>query len=607
MRRPHGLRAALRFMLAAGVLAAAVPANAEPQHGIAVHGAPALPPDYDHFAYANPNAPKGGAMAYAGQGTFDNLNPFIVKGAVPDGLWARTPFYDDNVWETLLIRNWDEPFTLYGHLAQFVEVPDDRSWVEFTMDPRARFSDGTPVTADDVVFSYNLLKEKGRPADWYGHVTNVEIKDGNKVRFTFDNGDDRERPLIVGLMHIFAKHATDPETFDKTTFEPPIGSGPYTIAGVDAGKTVTLKRNPDYWAKDLPQKRGFDNFDEIRIEYLRDANSLFEAFKKGLYDINQETDPIRWTTGYDFPAVSSGEVATETFTTGTPAGMNGFVFNLRRPVFQDIRVREGLTYFLDFEWVNQNLYRGQYARTGSFFEGSDLSALGKPASDAEKALLAPFPDAVEADVMDGTYQPPASDGSGRDRNNLKKGVELLQQAGYVLKDGKMVKGDTGEPLTFEILAVDRAEERLALTLQQAFAIAGIDVSVRQADSSQYWERILKTRDYDMIHWIYGSSLSPGTEQIGRWSKIDADNYGRLNFSGISDPAIDAMIKALLAAKGQDEFTTAARALDRVLISGHYVIPLFHAPDQWIALWTRIEHPEQGSLYGAIPPTWWAKP
>jgi peptide/nickel transport system substrate-binding protein len=600
-----GWRIVARFLVAVGFLLAAAVANAAPQYGIAMHGTPALPQDFDHFPYANPDAPKGGSIAFAGQGTFDSLNPFIVKGAVPDGLWERAPFWGDNIWETLLVRSWDEPFTLYHHLAQTVEVPDDRSWVEFAIDPRARFSDGTPVTAEDVAFSFKLLRDKGIPASWYRAVTKVEVEPGNKVRFTFDGSGDRELPLIAGLMHVFPEHATDPATFDQTTFKPPIGSGPYVLDAVDPGTSVTLKRNPDYWAKDLPEKKGFDNFDAIKIEYIRDSNSLFEAFKKGLYDVTQETDPVRWTTGYTFPAVTEGKVALESFDTGTPAGMNGFVFNTRRPIFQDIRVREALAYFFDFEWVNQNLYHGQYRRTGSYFDGSDLSALGRPASAAEKALLAPYPDAVSPDVMDGTYEPPKSDGSGRDRANFLKGIQLLQAAGYGLKDGKMVNVKSGEPLTFEMLVADRADERLGLAFQQSLRLVGIDMSIRQADAAQYWERILKTRDFDMIRWTYSASLSPGNEQFGRWSKVGGDAYGNLNFAGVSSPAIDAMINALLAAKSQDDFVTAARALDRALISGHYVIPLFHAAKQWIAYWKRVEHPAKASLYGVVPPTWWS--
>ncbi len=578
---------------------------AEPKHAIAMHGEPALPPDFEHFLSVNPDAPKGGSIGFAGQGTFDSLNPFILKGSAPDGLWGRsTPFWSNNVWESLLIRNWDEPFSLYGHLAEFVEVPDDRSWVEFTMNPDARFSDGEPVTVDDVVFSFDLLKEKGRPQGWFEKVERVETKDGGKVRFVFGEGFDRELPLIVGLMAILPKHATDPARFSETSLEKFVGSGPYVIDRVEPGKTVTLKRNPDYWAKDRPAKRGFDNFDDIRIEYFRDANTLFEAFKKGLFDVHVETNPTRWSTGYDFPAVKEGRIALETFETGTPKGMNAFVFNLRTPIFQDIRVREALTHFLDFEWINRSLYDGSYRRTGSYFEGSVLSALGRPASARERELLAPFPNAVRRDVMEGTYEPPVSDGTGRDRSNLRKGIDLLTEAGYERRGARLVKAETGEPLSFEMLVRSTEEERLALAYQQVLRLAGIDMSVRQVDSAQYWERILNTRQFDMIHWVYSASLSPGNEQLGRWSKIDSDTFGRLNFAGVSNPAVDAMIEALLAAETDEQFIDAVRAYDRVLMSGFYVVPLFHSPVQWVAYWTRVGHPDRTSLYGVQSMTWW---
>jgi peptide/nickel transport system substrate-binding protein len=595
----------LAIAAALGLAFALSGAGAEPQHAIAMHGEPALGPGYDHLPYANPDAPKGGTIALAGQGAFDSLNPFILKGTVPDGLWGRNAFWSNNVWDSLMVRSWDEAFTLYGHIAEFVETPDDRSWVEFTLNPLARFSDGTPITTEDVAFSFELLKDKGLPRDWYNNVDRVEQKPGGKIRFVFGETWDREMPLLIGLLPVFPKHATDPEEFGKTSFTPPPGSGPYKVDEVRGGSTVILKRDPDYWAKDLPQKRGFDNFDEIRIEYFRDSGTLFEAFKKGLFDVNTETNPTRWKSGYAFPAAEKGEVVLEGVATGTPKGMNGFVFNLRRPIFQDIRVREALTYFLDFEWINRNLYGDAYQRTGSYFQGSELSALGIPASDAERALLAPFPEAVRADVMDGTYAPPVSDGSGRDRANLRKGLDLLNQAGYEQRDGKLVNAETGVPFAFEFLAQNKEEERLALALQRSLGVAGIDMAIRTVDSAQYWERILGSRDYDMIRWTYGSSLSPGNEQIGRWSKTDPETFGRLNFSGISDPAIDAMIAAMLSALDEEDFVTAVRAFDRVLMSGIYVIPLYYAPDQWIARWTKLATPEQSSLYGAVPSAWWA--
>lgn len=580
-------------------------AVAEPMHGLAMHGEPALPANYDHLPYANPDAPKGGRIAFGAQGTFDSLNPFIRTGAVPDGLNARGPFWGNHLWDSLMVRSYDEPFTLYGHVAEFVEVPDDRTWVEFTLNPNARFADGEPITTADVVFTYELLVEKGLPTSWHKTVESVEEKAGGKIRFTFafDGEPNREAPLQVALMPVFPKHATDPEVFGKSGLVPPPGSGPYVLKAVNAPSTVTLTRNPDYWARDLPQKRGFDNFDEIRIEYIRDGTALFEAFKTGVFDIAQESDPARWATGYDFPAVTAGRVTTTEVTTGVPHGMNGFVFNMRRPPFDDMRVREALTYFFDFNWANKNLFNGAYTRTGSFFGGSELSALGRPASEAEKALLAPFPDAVLPSVMDGTYTPPESDGSGRDRANLKKGLDLLTEAGFRREGNSLIDPNTGKPFAFEFLAISKQQEDLALVLQRALELGGIRMNIRTVDSSQYWSRVLSDRDYDMMQWTYGVSLSPGNEQSGRWSKLDADTFGRLNFAGVDSPAVNAAIDAMLAARSREDFVTAVRALDRTLISGHYVIPMFHAAAQWVAKWDTVEGPEP-ALYGVIPSTWW---
>ncbi|WP_421723711.1 extracellular solute-binding protein [Bauldia sp.] len=605
------LSIALRRRIAAAVAATLglglVPqlAAAEPKHGIAMHGEPALPPDYQHLPYANPDAPKGGSIGLSGQGTFDSLNPFILKGSVPDGLWAKSAFWPARLWDSLMVRSWDEPFTLYGHVAEFVETPEDRSWVEFTINPLARFQDGEPITAEDVAFSFELLKDHGLPRDWHKKVDRVEVNPGNKVRFVFGEDWDREMPLLIGLIPVFPKHATDPEAFATSGLTPPPGSGPYKVSSVKPGSTVVLARDPDYWAKDLPQKRGFDNFDEVRIEYFRDGGTLFEAFRKGLFNVMTETNPVRWETEYDFPAAAQGQIALNEFVTGTPKGMNGFVFNQRRPVFEDVRVREAMAYFLDFEWINRNLFADAYERTGSYFQGSTLSGLGVPADDAEQALLAPFPDAVRDDVMDGTYAPPASDGSGRDRANFRKGIDLLESAGWTEQDGRMVNAETGEPFTFEFLALNKEEERLALALQRSLRLVGIDMQIRTVDSTQYWERVLNTRDFDMMRWTYGASLSPGNEQFGRWSKISADTYGRLNFAGVSEPAVDAMIAAMLSATEWEEFVAAVRSLDRVLISGFHVIPLFHSPEQWVATWDNLQLPDRSSTSGAVPASWWA--
>jgi len=596
-------------ILAAAFLSAFLPFAAaahaaEPQHAIAMHGEPALPTGFTHLPYANPDAPKGGRISYGMVGSFDSLNPFIVKGTAARALWDEE--WGNNLWESLMVRNRDEPFTLYGLLAESVTVPEDRAWVEFAIRPEAKWADGEPVTAEDVVFSFDLLKENGRPKGWYKRVASVEATGERTVRFTFTEDADREIPLIVGLSPIFPEHAVTSEDFAKSSLDPVMGSGPYAVSEVRPGTSVTLKKRADYWGKDLAVKRGFDNFDEIRIEYFRDSNTHFEAFKKGIFDYQPESDPSRWETGYRFPAVEDGRVKLEAFKTGIPKGMNGFIFNTRRPVFSDRRVREALTYFLDFEWMNQNLFLGAYKRTSSFFEGSELSAVGRPASDEEERLLAPYPDAVLPSVMDGSWRPPQSDGSGRDRANLRKGLMLLQEAGYERQGDRLVDTKTGQPLSFQILVMSREDERLSLSYVNVLKLVGIGVNVRQVDASQYWER-LKSFDFDMIRFNYAfASLSPGTEQNFRWSSGAAQTEGSFNFAGASSPAIDAMITALLSAKDRENFVAAVRALDRVLISGFYVVPLFHAPAEWVAYWTRLAHPEKSSLYGAEPTTWWER-
>jgi peptide/nickel transport system substrate-binding protein len=598
---------ALAAILSAAAVLAGAPAGAESRHGIAMHGEPALPPDFGHLPYANPDAPKGGRINYAYVGTFDSMNPFIVMGTSPRGIWDET--LGRNLWESLLTRNRAEPFTLYGLLAESVNVPPDRSWVEFTIRPEARFADGEPVKPEDVIFTVDLLREKGRPPTrplLQRAVERVEKIGERSVRFVFKASGDRELPMLLGLMVILPKHAIDPATFDRTTLAPPLGSGPYEAAEVNAGRNVVLRKRADYWGKDLPIKRGFDNFDEIRVEYFRDANVYFDAFKKGLFDVLPESDPIRWASQYDFPAVKAGDVALETFANALPKPMSGFIFNTRRPIFADPKVREALTYCIDFEWMNRALYFGLYQRTGSYFQGSELSALGQPASEAERALLAPYPDAVRPDVMDGSYRPPVSDGSGTDRNSLRRAFQLLGEAGYVRQGAVLAKPGSGEQLTFEILARDGNEENLALAFQRTCALIGVQATVRRVEPLQYEIRI-KSFDFDMMRFSYPSSLSPGNEQINRWSSQAAENQGSFNFSGARSPAVDAMMQALLAADSREAFVTAVRAFDRVLISGFYLVPLFHAPEDWWAMWTRVEHPQTPSLYGAEPSTWWARP
>ena len=591
------LRATLGLALA---LILSTAPHAEPRHGIAMHGEPALSPDVQRLRYADPAAPKGGRLTQGMLGTFDSLNPFVVKGLAVSQLRGY-------VVESLLARGYDEPFTLYGLLARTVETDADRSFVTFTLDPAAKFSDGKPVTAADVIFSWQLLRDKGRPnfRTYYTKVAKAEALAERTVRFDLTGSDDRELPLILGLMPVLAKHAVDPATFEDTTFEPPLGSGPYTVSEVHAGRSLTLKRDPNYWGRDLAINRGLWNFDEVRFDFYRDANAHFEAFKKGLYDVRDEKDPGRWETAYDVPAVRDGRIVKEAFPTGMPKPLSAFVFNTRRPIFGDIRVREAIGILFDFEWLNHNFFFDRYHRTASYFEGSELSARGRPADARERALLAPFPDAVRADVLAGTWNPPVADGSGRDRATLKRALALLDAAGYRLTGTELRSRTTGKPLAFDILVTTKDQERLAITFSGHLKRAGIAARVRVVDAVQFDRRRL-TYDFDMMEYRWDQSLSPGNEQAFYWGAAAADQDGTRNYMGVKSPAIDAMIAAMLKAREREDFIASVRALDRLLMSGFYVVPLFHLPEQWVARWTAIAHPAETSLFGYLPESWWRK-
>ncbi|WP_457936981.1 extracellular solute-binding protein [Mesorhizobium sp. 10J20-29] len=577
-------------------------ALAEPSHALSMHGDPALPADFAHFPYVNPQAPKGGRIDYAVQGTFNSLNPFIVQGDGARGLFDAA--FGVTTFDTLMMRSRDEPFTLYPLLAETVETDAERSFVEFTLDARAKFSDGKPVTPEDVIFTMELFRDKARPLyqNWIKTVDRMEKVGERGVRFTFNERADRESPLLLGLLPVLPKHATDAENFDKSTLEPLPGSGPYVVDAVKPGEYVSLKRRPDYWAKDIPSKIGFDNYDEIRVNYIRDENTMFESFKKGNTDIHVESDTGRWESGYDFPAATDGRVVKETFVSRLPSGMYGFVLNTRRDVFKDRAVRAALANLFDFEWANQNLYSGAYTRTRSYFDGSDLASTGVPASAEEKALLAPFPDAVAPEFMSGEWTPTKSDGSGRDRAFLKQGLDALKAAGYRLQDGKMLD-PAGKQLGFEILLNGPSGQAIATAWQRTLSRLGIAVDIRSVDSAQYLKR-QQTYDYDTMLQRYTSSLSPGGEQVGRWGSSSRDLPGTYNFAGVAEPAVDAVIDAMVQARGKAEFESAVRALDRVLLSGYYVVPLYHQPDQWLARWKHIEHPDKTPIYGYQLPTWW---
>jgi peptide/nickel transport system substrate-binding protein len=594
-----GARLALGAALAIAGFAA--PAAAEAAYAIAMHGTPTMPEGFAAMPYVNSDAPKGGRLVQGVLGTFDSLNPLIVKGLPVQAIRGY-------VFESLMARGYDEPFTLYGLLARTVETDDARDYVTFHLDPAARFSDGVPVTAEDVVFSWQLLRDHGRPNyhAYYSKVVKAEVLDRRSVRFDLAGSNDRELPLILGLMPILPKHAINPATFEETTLAKPIGSGPYVVTEIDAGKSVTLKHDPNYWGRSLAINRGEWNFDELRFDYYRDANAYFEAFKAGLYDVRSENDPSRWQTGYDIPAVRDGRIVKEAFANGLPKPATAFVFNTRRPVFSDIRVREAIGLLFDAEWVNRNFFFNLYRRSTSFFDDSELSCYHRPADARERALLAPFPNVVRADVLNGTWSPPVSDGSGRDRSHLKEALALLAAAGYELKGTQLHNRASGQPLAFEIMVSSRDEERLALAFANSLARAGIAAQVRQVDAVQYDQRRLAF-DFDMIEYRWEQSLSPGNEQSFYWGSAAADEQGTRNYMGVRSAAVDAMIAAMLRARAREDFVAAVRALDRVLVSGFYVVPLFYLPTQWVARWTAIEHPARTSLSGYLPETWWHRP
>ncbi len=584
--------------VAAALLVLAGTAQAEPSHGIAMHGTPKYPAGFTRFDYVNDRAPKEGEVRLAAIGSFDSLNPMIVRGTPAAGIrW--------HVFESLMGRAYDEPFSLYGLIAETIETPDDRSWVEFTLRPEAKFSDGSPVTVDDVIFSVETLRDQGRPNHkyYYGKVAAMEKVGERTVRLTFTEEGDREMPLIMGLMPILPKHVYGGQDFTRTGLTPMIGSGPYTIGKVEPGASITYVRNPDYWGKDVPVARGHNNFDRIRYDYFRDANASFEAFKAGEYTLRIEDDPTRWATGYDVPAVKDGRIIREKIKLGTPSGMRALVFNTRRDLFADVRVRKALGLMFDFEWVNKNLFHGLYARTQSYFDNSELSSSGRPASPKEKALLAPYPDAVTPEIMAMGYVAPRTDGSGRNRAQMRDAMALLKDAGYAVTDAKLVDAATGTQMSFEILVASPEDERIALTFARNLERVGIDAKVRNVDSSQYQQR-RQTYDYDMIFNFWSASLSPGNEQSFYWGSDSADTEGTRNYMGVKSEAVDAMIAAMLEARDREDFVAAVRALDRVLLSDHYVIPLYHAPHQWVARWQELEHPRVQPQFVRFD-TWWA--
>jgi peptide/nickel transport system substrate-binding protein len=584
------------------LLPSGIGASAQPTHGIARHGPPGLPTGFGHLPYANPDAPKGGRLVIGQLGTFDSMNPYIARGAVPEvspGSGINTL-----IVQPLMMRSLDEPFTLYGLVAESIETGPDRTWVEFRLNAAARFADGKPVTAEDVQFTFELLREKGRPAQRtaYRRVKDILVKDSQTIRFVFSDSDG-ELPMLLALMPALARHDINRDTFDQPTFKPPLGTGPYRLGELDPGKSFTLRRNPDFWGKSLPILKGHHNFDEIRVDFYRDSNALFEAFKVGLYDVRFEADPGRWLSGYDFAAVRDGRIVREPLKFQAPRGMTGIVFNTRRPQLSDARVRAAITELFDFEWLNRNLFQNAYTRQRSYFDQSELSSSGQPASEREQKLLQPFAAMIGDDMMTGRWSPPQSDGSGRDRQRMQSAVALLKAAGYGQSGGNIVNEKTGEPLSIEFLALSREQERIGLAISDALKPVGITLRVRFVDSSLYWRR-LRTFDFDTMIWSYGVTASPGTEQPNRFSSAAADREASLNYAGVKSPAVDAMLEAVRTAGAREDFVAAVRSLDRALLSGHYVLPLYFAPERWMARQSSVKRPQTPPRFDINFETWW---
>ena len=590
-----------RTLLAAAALtAAALPLASLAQdvkavHGIAMHGSPKYGPDFKHLDYVNPNAPKGGSVRLSAIGTFDTFNPFTLKGVPAAGAGS--------VFEGLLTGTQDEAFTEYGLLAKSVEMPEDRSWVAFTIRDNARWHDGKPVTVDDVLFSLNALKTQGRPffRFYYGNVATAEKVGPRKVKFTFSGGENRELPLIVGQLPILPKHFFEGRDFTSTILEPIPGTGPYKIKSFEPGRSVTYERVKDYWARDLPIKRGRNNFDEMRYDYYRDATVALEAFKSGEYDFRVENTAKVWATGYDSPAFERKLYLKQDIRHELPTGMQAFAFNTRKDIFKDRRVRRAMAYAFDFEWTNKNLFFGQYARTTSFFSNSELAASKLP-SPEELKILEPLRGQIPGEVFTEAYSVPVTNGDGRIRSNLRTARKLLQEAGWTIKNKKLADA-RGRPFEFEILLVSPAFERIALPFRKNLERLGMSVRVRTVDTSQYQKRT-DEKDFDMIVSSFGQSLSPGNEQRDFWGSVAADRPGSRNVIGIKNPAVDKLIELVISAPDRKSLITRTRALDRVLSWGHYVIPQWHIRTFRVAYWDKFGRPETTPRYGLGFDGWW---
>jgi microcin C transport system substrate-binding protein len=584
------------FLIFFGLSFCAHAADIPSSHGASMHGDLKYPASFQHFDYVNPNAPKGGTVRLGSQGTFDTFNSFIIKGNTAAGLGF--------MYDTLMASSSDEAFSQYGLLAEKMHMPEDRSWVAFTLRKEARWHDGKPVSVEDVIWTFNTLVTKGTPfyRFYYGDVSEV-IKTGKRrVRFNFKSSENRELPLIIGQLTVLPKHYWDGKDFNKTTLKPPLGSGPYKIGAFETGRSITMKRVENWWGKDFPVNKGQYNFDSIRYDYYRDGTIALEAFKAGEFDYRAENSSKAWATAYKIPNVNKGLIKLEEIKHDRSSGMQGLVYNTRRKIFKDKAVRQALAYAFDFEWSNKNLFYDQYTRTRSYFDNSELAATGLP-SQEELEILEPYRGKIPDEVFTKEYNPPKNEVPGKIRKSLRTATKILKDAGWIIKEKKLVSVKNGIDLKFEILLSSPISERIILPFVKNLERLGIKASVRTIDTSQYRRR-MDTHDFDMIIGVFGQSMSPGNEQRSFWGTKAADLEGGRNLIGIKDPVIDALIEKIIAASSRENLIVAVKAMDRVLQWSYWLIPQFHANFDRIAYWNKFGRPKITPNQGNQFISWW---
>jgi len=589
----------MRILWIALFLVLSLPAYAQESNGIALHGSPKYPANFTHFDYTNPDAPKGGELRLSGLGTYDTLNPYTLKGVSAEGAGA--------VFETLMAGSLDEPFSQYGWVAQSVTIAPDRSWVAYKLRPEARFQDGSPITPEDVIFSYETLRDKGHPfyRSYYKDVVKAEKIGPHEVKFTFHDTTNTELPLIMGQLPILSQKFWQGKDFGATTLEPILGSGPYKISDVQQGRSITYTRIKDWWAKDLPVNRGRFNFDSIRYDYYRDATVALEGFFAGRYDFRLENIAKHWALDYNTPAIQQGLIKKQEIKNELPAGMQGFIFNMRRDLFKDRRVREALGYAFDFEWSDKNVAYGAYKRTTSYFQNSELAAHGLPSAD-ELKLLEPYRSKVPEELFTQEFKLPTTDASGDNRDNMKKAIELLKDAGWTLKNGKLVNAE-GKPFAFEIIDAEPMFERWVQPFLRNLERLGIQATFRIVDTSQFQNR-MDNFDFDMTIGVFGQSLSPGNEQFDYWASNKADVKGSRNLIGVHDPVVDGLLEKLVHANSREDLVTVCHALDRVLSWQYYVIPHWYIGSFRVAYWDQFGQPAIAPKYGLdVTDAWWIDP